>query len=589
MLQGEVTRVYGRGSATASSPWYRSLVLFWPRFAFAAGIVVLLGGTLWMLNKGDGKETRLASNDAKPARQPEPAVANEFESRQAEADASANKAVDKKMLAAKAENPVRLREAVPPASPAPMNSPATVQAKDLNQADRFNESLEANRLAHSPAPTANRGLQQQLPRELGDDTRLSANVTAAKPVAAPQPKTRNQTGLRLEDGSPKPTSDLATSAQPSPYAIAPSEKASVNRLAGLQRTAEMQKASDPAFYATAAVTSWSNTFRPTGDAWRFVSGQGDPNLPYDDMLEDKLSKRRDSLAVVEEKNVKRPNGPDTDSDFAGGFARPGGDGRFAKAKSAASSKDEPVPASTAPAVGGGLAGAKSDSTLDTVKTTRNDGTASQESLNGRFGVKVANGDALRAEAEQTKQKLIVLDNFQLVQNGGAIRLVDADGSVYAGVVVPWDQSSQYLRGRVSTDANEAPALERFYRKLESNPVREKLSTVQSSNLVRFQVSGTNITTKQLVVVNGELGRVTLLSSSGIPGSLTGGGGAAGEKAMEKKQALEAENSAAGASKQRGSIAAYNSNASANVSIEPVRITGVALIGTNQIRLDAVRR
>src|SRR5436190_3170384 len=78
LLQGEVARVYPKQTAGPSLPWYRSVLLLWPRFAFAAGIVVLLGGTLWMLNHKPETPTLLALNDSTtstpPALSPAPAA-----------------------------------------------------------------------------------------------------------------------------------------------------------------------------------------------------------------------------------------------------------------------------------------------------------------------------------------------------------------------------------------------------------------------------------------------------------------------------------------------------------------------------------
>src|SRR3954468_14264505 len=69
LLQGEVARVYPKAAADPTTPWYRSILLLWPRFAFAAGIVVLLGGTLWMLNNNPAKQT-YALNDTTPSSPP---------------------------------------------------------------------------------------------------------------------------------------------------------------------------------------------------------------------------------------------------------------------------------------------------------------------------------------------------------------------------------------------------------------------------------------------------------------------------------------------------------------------------------------
>src|SRR4051812_8450124 len=76
LLQGEVARVYPKTRPAEGLAWYKMLFQFWPRVAFALGIVVLLGGTLWILNRppsGPGNYS-MAKNES-DARRTEPGLA----------------------------------------------------------------------------------------------------------------------------------------------------------------------------------------------------------------------------------------------------------------------------------------------------------------------------------------------------------------------------------------------------------------------------------------------------------------------------------------------------------------------------------
>jgi len=359
-------------------------------------------------------------------------------------------------------------------------------------------------------------------------------------------------------------------------------------LPGLESVAESRKAGEMDLYAFGFVTSWTNTVHDTAQSWQYFSQNGaNLSLAYNDATSgNKISALQDGFATPSaEKNSKKPNAPDADSDFAGGFARPGGDGRFAKAKAVGGSVNAPAPAPapapSAPAGGGALAGGKTDANSGAANyRARGFQTPTDPSTTTR-GSEGRNGRA-ENESERRNQPAKILDNFQLVQNGDTIRLVDADGSVYAGAVVAWNEPTQVLRQQVRSEpAAAAPAVERFYRKVEESPAPVGASGLQNSNLVHFQVSGTNNTTKQLVVVSGQLGRIIAASEPALPPLTV-------KKPLEANKLTEVDKSSV-LSVQAAVRSVSNLPAQTKSPNEPVRITGIAIVGTNQMRLDAIRR
>jgi hypothetical protein len=121
----------------------------------------------------------------------------------------------------------------------------------------------------------------------------------------------------------------------------------------------------------------------------------------------------------------------------------------------------------------------------------------------------------------------VLANFQVQQNGSAIRVVDADGSVYDGALQPESQAVQSAPASVTTTPASTPA--------ESDG-QKAVTTRDKPQLAQnyfFRVAGTNLTLKQNVVFAGNL-----LANSGATangqqannrnGNFGGGGGVGGQ-------------------------------------------------------------
>jgi len=113
----------------------------------------------------------------------------------------------------------------------------------------------------------------------------------------------------------------------------------------------------------------------------------------------------------------------------------------------------------------------------------------------------------------------VLANFQVQQNGSAIRVVDADGSVYDGALQPESASAQ-----------STPAPAELARK---KTVASREEPQQLAQNYFFRVTGTNLTLKQNVVFAGNLVASSSLITNGQQafnrnGNFGGSGGVGGQ-------------------------------------------------------------
>jgi hypothetical protein len=119
----------------------------------------------------------------------------------------------------------------------------------------------------------------------------------------------------------------------------------------------------------------------------------------------------------------------------------------------------------------------------------------------------------------------VLVNFQVQQNGNAIRVVDADGSVYDGSLLPESAIAQIEPAPAATPASPVTAPEQVER-AKTIASRDESQTAQN---YFFRVTGTNQTLKQNVVFAGNLlatanATTNLQQSFGGNGGLGGGAG-----------------------------------------------------------------
>jgi len=123
----------------------------------------------------------------------------------------------------------------------------------------------------------------------------------------------------------------------------------------------------------------------------------------------------------------------------------------------------------------------------------------------------------------------VLMNFQVQQNGNAIRVVDGDGSVYDGSLLPGSEVAQTTPAPAAP-AEVIPAAARQNEKAKTITSREDSQAAQNAS---FRVSGMNQTLKQHVVFTGNLlaisnpamnAQKSFGSVTGMAGGSGGGGG-----------------------------------------------------------------
>ncbi|HEY3763299.1 MAG TPA: hypothetical protein VGN23_16250 [Verrucomicrobiae bacterium] len=149
----------------------------------------------------------------------------------------------------------------------------------------------------------------------------------------------------------------------------------------------------------------------------------------------------------------------------------------------------------------------------------------------------------------------VLANFQLLQNGNEIRVVDSDGSVYAGSVLAAKDSFQ----------NE-PVQTTFAARRMMGQVNNQ-NFQSSTEGVPFRVTGVNRSSQQTVVFEGSLSAIPIPAGNAQNFSITENG-----------------SNAATVTGSIGPAQQQNQQQSSNS-----RITGTATIGqTNQVEIDAVQ-
>jgi len=109
------------------------------------------------------------------------------------------------------------------------------------------------------------------------------------------------------------------------------------------------------------------------------------------------------------------------------------------------------------------------------------------------------------------QAVAVLANFQVQQNGNAIRVVDADGSVYDGSLQPENAVAQNVPVQTAMPAPSGGTVARNEQP-KTGTARDELQTTQN---YFFRVTGMNQTLKQKVVFTGKL-QAAANGTTGLP-------------------------------------------------------------------------
>ncbi|MGO8764166.1 MAG: hypothetical protein ACLQSR_03405 [Limisphaerales bacterium] len=147
----------------------------------------------------------------------------------------------------------------------------------------------------------------------------------------------------------------------------------------------------------------------------------------------------------------------------------------------------------------------------------------------------------------------VLANFQLQQNGNAIRIVDGDGSVYSGFLLSSDTTEQTVLKAKMAPAGNSPV------QAQRQPMMSLNGTSQTAaGNLSFRVIGMNATLRQNVVFAGSL---SAISNAPVIENNSNALAEAPEQSVVQQQQLLLSN---------------------------VRVTGTATIGTtNQVNVNAI--
>jgi activator of HSP90 ATPase len=118
------------------------------------------------------------------------------------------------------------------------------------------------------------------------------------------------------------------------------------------------------------------------------------------------------------------------------------------------------------------------------------------------------------ELDRIDAEPAVLNRFEIEQQGTSVRVVDADGSVYEGVV------EEPVVAEFDSELRET------FEEKKDQLAREKLVALQSAIAPRtedysFRVSGSNVTLRQMVVVNGRFATGTNASARRAPAAIAG--------------------------------------------------------------------
>jgi hypothetical protein len=197
---------------------------------------------------------------------------------------------------------------------------------------------------------------------------------------------------------------------------------------------------------------------------------------------------------------------------------------------------------------------------------------------------------------------LVLRSFRVEQNGGQIRVIDADGSIYTGTVTPGGNRTE---ASAATTAAAASALDQTKAKSDldmangvlKNPAAAFAATnapVITGNM--FRVRGTNLTLNQPVEFTGSFvaNDQPLAAQSGFGGGAAAGGGRAGGSggaisgggfaSAGTVDSLAQTNVAVGMAGNLGPTVATNPAPS---PLANFRLQGEAVIGTNRVGINAV--
>jgi hypothetical protein len=616
LLQGEVARAYPKTEASPVIPWYRMVFQFWPRIAFAMGLVVVLGSTLWMLNRdpGESHHLSLARNESMA-----PEAASHGKSDFDRAAGSAKSAQLEGRLDQPANAPL---PAAQPAATSPTSRASSAPAPVIKPSDAYNLALADRKSPKtiSEKETAfNGGISADQNRVKLDAANPAAPLSFAVPAlegmepnfakakSAPRGalnetlkagkelsqglETLSATDATQKRGEPGPRRYLKESlakterSPESPATTLSAAPAYPPIAAGLGAEGRVMSGPQKMELGYGMASTWTNTAYVM--AQNQVLQNGRDNFG-------RVSRFGEGANSEAKKPIADKAAPDQDSRLVGGFGNVGGDGRYGLLKAQAEPKAAKANSAPGGAAAAGAAGTSAGATVELRGFAGSKpyalGLQGNEAGAG-FGVATSSvspryvqnslatgvgGGGLGRELPVSGGQ--VLDHFQLLQSDNVLRIVDSDGSVYEGKMLAEGEQPLRLmerggagvyRGRA--EAPSAGTAERLNREAAAPSLAKDGALVERA---QFKVSGINRTLGQLVVVTGRLDREPIHLSEGKSFGANGQSGTAQQR-LDNARGVSLQPKPAKDAVGR----------STNMLI---RISGTAMVGgTNQILLEAI--
>ena len=408
LLQTEATKLRPKASERRES-WFSTLLAFWPRYALAATVFVVLGLGAWTLFRFDEQPKRMAMFDAEQeAPRPVPARTMDTTEKATAVPAMVSE-VKKENEArrfsemARGERDSFKRQATEP-------RPAEPQVAVREEADdRFKVVADEAKAKQSVTElVANEALQKTLPASLPALSASAASPPVPAPVTVPAPRPEKPVARNFD--AVADAKDKGASVESSGAALAGGKGVAFN-------DAQRQNLQPPATAGNAPL------FRATN-----------ANTPA----------QQTSLAIAPQSPLP---------------AGPAGNERFY-------------------------------SRLGAVAQTGQNATQSRN----RFSQVQSNSRNVQSQQAAAP----VLAEFDFEQTGNRVRVVDADGSVYDGLIEDTAKADDNVKERARRDAAQTVEL----RKAATKQAALAESAPADASAWNFRATGTNRTLQQAVTING---------------------------------------------------------------------------------------
>jgi len=525
LLQAESAKLRPKAPEQKGS-WFSALLMFWPRYALAATVFVVLGVGAWSLFRFEEQPKRIALFDAEDAPRPEPARASES------ADMSTGPATASTM---KKESEVRQLRPLADEKRAPAQRPASGPRPAEPQVALRDESSVRLKTVTDEAKTKQKLAElaaNESPQKALKPTRLavspSADAQVPPPVTIPalppdKNLSRNLAVAGAKDKGATITSDPALAggkavafndAQRQPLAGAENAPGYLNQGAVLSYSTAARPPLDglgaknpEALQLGNSLGAYDNATAPLANSraqelfgltnnslgGRFgespASALNGTQIAYDNYS--KLPQLQAGSAGVNAQNVQLSRGAEADA-----LARQTALAPPAQPPQTASVVSRNAANGTVPALPQTPAPANAERFYSRLGAVAQTSQSTVQSRN-RFSQVQSAGQATPAR-RASGAAATVLAEFDFEQTGNRVRVVDADGSVYDGQIV-----EETVKADLDDRSNER-ARRDATRNIELRKTAPRQTASAESSAWNFRASGTNRTLQQPVTIHGVL-------------------------------------------------------------------------------------